>query len=697
TERINILNGNSKELVLENREITNLEIIANSDIFWDKIKNMGLVEDDLYDFEIEDTHNFLISNGVVVHNSMMGVAMAELLPMEKLVDIISFPNPNDENQPLIRTMPAGQGRDFVAKAKMQSMNMFKNQNIILFVIIIASTLFPYFLYKAKKIEPVIYAASIIASIGLIGVFILSLNLGRRGLNDKIKIPRIIVDNFQRKKAPFNDATGAHAGALLGDVLHDPFQCFIYSDIYIKKDMSQAISLQSMQKTLDNLFLKNKEDIIKNIKGYEAIFLRKNELFVLGESNGFISPVEVLSCNRQNYNGKMIKLTTSTNKELIVTAEHKIAVNKNGKIAYKEAKDLKLDEEIISKVLDLIIDEQDIINTYDERQQEQCRLYYQYLDIKSKNPTWGYKKIAKAMGQNIGKTRWWHAKKHIPVPIQTANWLKSRNLLPLKADNPKLPLIAKVLGATFGDGGVFENLNGIFLSSSEKEAVEEFGQDLKEIFGVDVGSNHRVIEGGEKGHSWCYQNTNRNIIRFFLALGCPKGNKTKLALEIPNWIYLSDTFADEFFGSFFGGELGAPKVHKQKNRLQTLDLAITGTKELENNRINFLNKIKRYLEDKGVNSTSIIKKTTKNERLLLYRLLISIKFDNVANFINNVKINYCKYKKEKLVNAINEFRALKKIKYDELISRGYGTESAMRLLQLTPKSLYIVLNEEEITA
>src|SRR3989344_3104842 len=64
--------------------------------------------------------------------SMLGLALAELLPMEKLVDIISFPNPNDENTPLIRTVPAGQGRELVAKARVQSMTMFKNQNVIMF-------------------------------------------------------------------------------------------------------------------------------------------------------------------------------------------------------------------------------------------------------------------------------------------------------------------------------------------------------------------------------------------------------------------------------------------------------------------------------------------------------------------------------------------------------------------------------------
>ena len=65
--------------------------------------------------------------------SMLGLALAELLPMEKLVDIVAFPNPNDENMPLIRTIPAGQGRDLVAKAKIQSMYVMKHQNIILFI------------------------------------------------------------------------------------------------------------------------------------------------------------------------------------------------------------------------------------------------------------------------------------------------------------------------------------------------------------------------------------------------------------------------------------------------------------------------------------------------------------------------------------------------------------------------------------
>src|SRR3972149_3523642 len=58
--------------------------------------------------------------------SMLGLALAELLPKEKLVDVLSFPNPNDENQPLIRTLPAGKGRDIVMRSRLESMGLVKN-------------------------------------------------------------------------------------------------------------------------------------------------------------------------------------------------------------------------------------------------------------------------------------------------------------------------------------------------------------------------------------------------------------------------------------------------------------------------------------------------------------------------------------------------------------------------------------------
>src|SRR3989338_2720127 len=101
----------------------------------------------------------------------------------------------------------------------------------------------------------------------------------------------------------------------------------------------------------------------------------------------------------------------------------------------------------------IISEQDIINTYNERQQEQSRLYLEYKRIKKQNPELGYKRISKLLNQQSHKTRGWHSSKHIPVPIQTINWLKDKTLIPLKEKDERTELISKILGTTFGDGGI----------------------------------------------------------------------------------------------------------------------------------------------------------------------------------------------------------------------------------------------------
>ena len=54
-------------------------------------------------------------------------------------------------------------------------------------------------------------------------FLLVFNMSKRFNLVRIDSPKVIVDNFGRTTVPFWDATGAHAGALLGDIMHDPLQ------------------------------------------------------------------------------------------------------------------------------------------------------------------------------------------------------------------------------------------------------------------------------------------------------------------------------------------------------------------------------------------------------------------------------------------------------------------------------------------
>jgi Lon-like ATP-dependent protease len=154
--------------------------------------------------------------------SMLGLALAELLPKEKLVDTLSFPNPNDENQPLIRTVSAGQGRELAKPSAPDMSAGFGNQSFFLFILVAASVFLPFYFWQTGKISDVIYAASMITTVIIMVGVVLILNINKR-MKTRSSSPKVIVDNYDTDRKVFYDATGSHAGALLGDVLHDPFQ------------------------------------------------------------------------------------------------------------------------------------------------------------------------------------------------------------------------------------------------------------------------------------------------------------------------------------------------------------------------------------------------------------------------------------------------------------------------------------------
>ncbi|MBS3107932.1 ATP-dependent protease LonB [Candidatus Woesearchaeota archaeon] len=155
--------------------------------------------------------------------SLIGQALADLLPKEKLVDIMALPNQTDENQPLIRTAQKGKGQEIIFKAKLQSASSTRIWNIFIMFLPMIILGFFYYYWKKGEYSDVIFAAGIISSLLITGIAMFSLSMSKRMNSNKIQVPKLVVDNSETKHAPFIDATGAHAGALLGDVLHDPLQ------------------------------------------------------------------------------------------------------------------------------------------------------------------------------------------------------------------------------------------------------------------------------------------------------------------------------------------------------------------------------------------------------------------------------------------------------------------------------------------
>ncbi|MBI2151224.1 ATP-dependent protease LonB [Candidatus Woesearchaeota archaeon] len=156
--------------------------------------------------------------------SMLGFALAELLPKSELKDILAYPNPNDENQPLIKEMPAGKGREEAKKYLFDSQKVLKNNNFLLFLVAIATLIAPWWIRYHYKSD-LMFTAFFLGGMLFLAAFSIIISMGPRmfARQSNFISPKVIVDNFGQKQAPFYDATGSHAGALLGDVLHDPFQ------------------------------------------------------------------------------------------------------------------------------------------------------------------------------------------------------------------------------------------------------------------------------------------------------------------------------------------------------------------------------------------------------------------------------------------------------------------------------------------
>jgi len=141
--------------------------------------------------------------------SMLAKAMAELLPKEELQDILVYPNAEDNNNPIIRTVPASRGKQIVNAHKVEARKKIQMRSTLIMLLIFG-----------------IIGYAIIASqwlMGIIAAAFVFMALKYSTPREETMVPKLLVSHDPNTPAPFVDATGSHAGALLGDVRHDPFQ------------------------------------------------------------------------------------------------------------------------------------------------------------------------------------------------------------------------------------------------------------------------------------------------------------------------------------------------------------------------------------------------------------------------------------------------------------------------------------------
>ncbi len=174
--------------------------------------------------------------------TMLAQAMAEMLPSTELEDVLVYKNINDENMPIVKTVKTylnqqaaeklgdGQGRQTLQRERMKNRTQMGRSGswitpvvIILVILLIGASLSGFF----SGYEIIVIAALILGIMVFGSVALFTSGLTRRvgalpGMGD-MNEPKLIVDNTGMNHAPFMDGTGNKAGALFGDVRHDPLQ------------------------------------------------------------------------------------------------------------------------------------------------------------------------------------------------------------------------------------------------------------------------------------------------------------------------------------------------------------------------------------------------------------------------------------------------------------------------------------------
>jgi Lon-like ATP-dependent protease len=185
--------------------------------------------------------NVLLIGEPGIGKTMLAQAMSELISGTDLEDILVYRNPNDENVPIVKSVKTypdeesrkklgdGQGRQILQKEKIANrMSLSKGTSLITpIVLILVIGLFALSLSGILVGNEIIVIAALILGVMIFGAMALFMSgltrrMGVPGMGDMSE-PKLIVDNTGKSHAPFIDATGSRAGALFGDVRHDPLQ------------------------------------------------------------------------------------------------------------------------------------------------------------------------------------------------------------------------------------------------------------------------------------------------------------------------------------------------------------------------------------------------------------------------------------------------------------------------------------------
>jgi len=134
--------------------------------------------------------------------SMLARAMTEYLPKSELQDVIAYHNPEDSNEPRVRIVPAGKGKDIVNAQKKEAMQRKSQRTSMVTAIVLMVVVLTIMLYlSTEPRDPTIILIGIVAAAM---IFFAMRYTGTK--QESYMIPKLLVSHDDTTTAPFIDAT-----------------------------------------------------------------------------------------------------------------------------------------------------------------------------------------------------------------------------------------------------------------------------------------------------------------------------------------------------------------------------------------------------------------------------------------------------------------------------------------------------------
>ena len=234
-------------------------------------------------------------------------------------------------------------------------------------------------------------------------------------------------------------------------------------------------------------------------------------------------------------------------------------------------------------------------------------------------------------------------------------LRRRGLLPLRSDNPKLPLLVKLLGYFIG-GGSFDGKKTWFYGS--REGLEELRRDVERL-GYKPSRILTRRRGSKLGgrEFTSIENSIYVSAKSFRALlerlGAPPGRKTTASFRVPEWVKrLPKWMKRLFLAAYFGAEMNKPQTVNGYN-FEPPYVSLSKSREALDSGYEFLYDIAELAREFGVEVRGIREEYSGDSVRL--KLVFSAKPESLLNLWSKIGYVYCPERRRLALAAVSWIR------------------------------------------